>query len=119
MVTTNLTTNVRKVNDRSSIIDISGEITRHARSGSAAFEEASNNGVQTILLNFAEMEYMNSSGIGLLIMLLIRAQRQGQQLMAYGLREHYAQIFELTRLNEAIQVYDSEDDALKAAAVTP
>ncbi|HQE17033.1 MAG TPA: STAS domain-containing protein [Aggregatilineales bacterium] len=120
MVTTNLTTNVRKVNDKVSIIDISGEITRHAEERlSAAFEEASNNGVQTILLNFAEMEYMNSSGIGLLIMLLIRAQRQGQQLMAYGLREHYAQIFELTRLNEAIQVYDSEDDALKAAAVTP
>lgn len=119
MVTTNLTTTVRKGSERVSIIDINGEITRHAEERlSAAFEEASENGVQTILLNFAGMEYMNSSGIGLLIMLLIRAQRQGQQLMAYGLREHYAQIFELTRLNEAIQVYKSEDDALQAAAVS-
>ena len=54
MVTTNLTTTIRRVNDRVSIIDINGEITRHAEERlSAAFEEASNNGVQTILLNFA------------------------------------------------------------------
>ena len=35
--------------------------------------------------------------------------------MIYGLTEHYKQIFELTRLDEAIEIYDSEDDALKAA----
>jgi anti-sigma B factor antagonist len=51
---------------------------------------------------------MNSSGIGLLVTLLIRAQRQNQRLMAYGLDQHYQQIFELTRLNEAIGVFPSE-----------
>ena len=66
-------------------------------------------------MNFTDLQYMNSSGIGLLIMLLIRAQRQGQQMLAFGLREHYAQIFELTRLNEAIQVFESEAEALAAA----
>ena len=46
---------------------------------------------------------MNSSGIGLLVTLLIRIQRQKQRLVAYGLTDHYIQIFELTRLNEAIE----------------
>ena len=55
---------------------------------------------------------MNSSGIGLLVTLLVRAQRQKQKLAAYGLSEHYRQIFDLTRLNEAIAIYDSEADAL-------
>jgi anti-sigma B factor antagonist len=58
---------------------------------------------------------MNSSGIGLLVTLLIRTQRQKQDLLAYGLSEHYQQIFELTRLNEAISIYPGESEALTAA----
>ena len=57
---------------------------------------------------------MNSSGIGLLVTLLIRTNRQKQRLIAYGLTEHYQQIFELTRLNEAISIYQSEAEALAA-----
>ena len=45
---------------------------------------------------------MNSSGIGLLVTLLICAQRQGLRLVAFGLTDHYREIFEFTRLNEAI-----------------
>jgi hypothetical protein len=52
---------------------------------------------------------------GLLVTLLIRANRQGQQLLAFGLSDHYRQIFELTRLSEAIAIYDSESAALAAA----
>ena len=44
--------------------------------------------------------------------LLIRIQRQKQRLVAYGLTDHYIQIFELTRLNEAIEIYASEAAAL-------
>ncbi len=46
---------------------------------------------------------MNSGGIGLLVMLLVRAQRNRQRVLAYGLSEHYRQIFELTRLDEAVE----------------
>jgi anti-sigma B factor antagonist len=48
---------------------------------------------------------------------LIRAQRQQQRLLACGLSDHYKQIFDLTRLNEAIGIYDTEAEAL--AAVEP
>ena len=74
-------------------------------------------GAKTLILNFERMEYMNSSGIGLLVTLLIRVQRQGQRLVAFGLTEHYRQIFELTRLNEAITLYESESAALDAVRV--
>jgi anti-sigma B factor antagonist len=61
---------------------------------------------------------MNSGGIGLLVTLLIRANRHAspQRLAAVGLSEHYRHIFELTRLNEAIRLYPTEADALHAAA---
>jgi len=80
-----------------------------------AYTQASAAGVRSIILNFSGLEYMNSSGIGLLVTLLIRIRRQNQRLMAFGLSDHYEQIFELTRLNEAIGIYSSEMDALAAA----
>ena len=79
-----------------------------------AYSEGSNDSIQTILLNFSGLDYMNSSGIGLLVTLLIRVQRQKQTLMAFGLSEHYQQIFELTRLSEAIHIYPDEASALAA-----
>ena len=50
--------------------------------------------------------------------LLVRANRQKQQLSAYGLTEHYRQIFELTRLDEAISIFDNESSALGHAGAS-
>ncbi|MGC9522057.1 MAG: ATP-binding protein [Anaerolineae bacterium] len=72
---------------------------------------------QTVILNFSDVSYMNSSGIGLLVTLLIRANRNGHTLLAYGLNDHYRRVFELTKLSEAIQVFDDEAAALAAAGV--
>ena len=106
---------VRRVNDRASIIDIRGEVTAFAENTlMGAYTSASGDDVRAIILNFNDLEYMNSGGIGLLVTLLIRVQRQKQRLIAYGLTEHYRHIFELTRLNEAISMYDTEADALAA-----
>ena len=77
-----------------------------------AYARASTDGLRAVVLNFEGLQYMNSSGIGLLVTLLVRAHRQGQQVLAYGLSEHYRQIFELTRLDEAVGIHDTETDAL-------
>ncbi len=116
MYQTKVALNVRRVNDHISIVDIQGGVTAAAEELLMnAYAQASSNGARAIVLNFSDLEYMNSSGIGLLVTFLIRATRQGQRLLAFGLNEHYQHIFELTRLNEAIQIYDTEVDALNAA----
>jgi anti-sigma B factor antagonist len=97
------------------VIDIAGEITSFSEKEiSTAHEEAARGGVDAVVLNFQDLEYMNSGGIGLLVTTLIRAQRSGHRLMAYGLTDHYRQIFSLTRLDEAIELYDTEASALAA-----
>ena len=112
----NVTTRVRKGGDKASIVDIQGEVTAFAENAlMEAYAQASTGNTRAIILNFSKLEYMNSSGIGLLVTLLIRANRQGQRLLACGLSEHYQHIFELTRLNEAIGLYDTEARALAAA----
>jgi anti-sigma B factor antagonist len=99
------------------ILHIAGDIT----SGSEpelvkAYSQATDAGATVIILDFGGLEYMNSGGIGLLVTLLVRAQRGGQRLMAVGLSDHYRQILSLTRLDEAIEIHDDEAAAL--AAVT-
>jgi anti-sigma B factor antagonist len=81
-----------------------------------AYTQATSADAKNIILNFSGLDYMNSSGIGLLVTLLIRANRQKQRLLAAGLSEHYRQIFELTRLNEAISIFPTEEEALAAVS---
>jgi anti-sigma B factor antagonist len=108
--------NVRKASEKASIIDVQGELTAFAESVLMdAYNQASDGQVRAIIVNFEDLEYMNSSGIGLLVTLLIRINREKQTLMTYGLSDHYRSIFQITRLDDAIAIHDSEEEAVKAA----
>ena len=111
-----VTMDVRKINDKVSVIDIKGELTAFAEGVlMQAYNQASDGRVRAIILNFEDLEYMNSSGIGLLVTLLIRVNREKQRLLTYGLTEHYRNIVQITRLDDAISIYDSEEEAVRAA----
>jgi anti-sigma B factor antagonist len=98
------------------VLRIRGEITGASEGAlMAAYRDAAE-GTRAIILDFSGLEYMNSGGIGLLVTLLIRAQRAGQRLLATGLSDHYRQILMLTRLDEAIAIHDDEAAALAAAS---
>ena len=117
MLTPNLTLTVRRPSTRLAVIDVAGDVTAAAEAAFAeAFTRASSPGIETVALSFVGLEYMNSSGIGLLVALLIRANRQKQRLLACGLSDHYREIFNLTRLDDAIRIFDGEADVLSAAA---
>jgi anti-sigma B factor antagonist len=110
-----ITMDVRRIGDAVAVVDIKGEVTAACEPVlMSAYEEAG--AASKLVLNFAGLEYMNSGGIGMLVTLLVRANRQRQQLAAYGLSDHYREIFELTRLDEAISIYDNEESALDGAA---
>lgn len=107
---------VRQIDDRTSIVEIRGEITAASeRALMDAYGEASGPRTRVVILDFSGLEYMNSGGIGLLVTLLVRANRQKQRLAAFGLNEHYRQILELTRLDEAIGIFADEAAALAGA----
>jgi anti-sigma B factor antagonist len=108
---------IRQADGRTAIIDIRGDVTASSESVlMSAYEEAAQQGARRLVLNFSGLEYMNSGGIGMLVTLLVRANRQHQQLAAFGLSHHYREIFELTRLDEAITIYDDEQSALAGPA---
>jgi anti-anti-sigma factor len=108
-----VTMSTRQVSPQVSAIDIQGEVTAAAEDLlMEAYGQAG--GARIIILNFSQLGYMNSSGIGLLVTMLIRANRQGERLVAVNMSDHYRHIFDLTGLNQAITIYDTETDALAA-----
>lgn len=107
---------VRLVSATTSIIDIQGEVNAFAeRPLLDAYRQAAAPTTRVFILNFSGLEYMNSGGIGLLVGLLLQIRRQQQRLLACGLSAHYGHLFELTRLNEFMGLYDTEAEALNAA----
>jgi anti-anti-sigma factor len=106
---------VRQVNSQVAEIEIRGELSGFSdQTLLEAFSQANKPGTQAIVLDFTQVQYLNSSGIGLLVTLLIQARHTGHQLFGYGLNPHYLKIFELTRLCESIPVFKSRGEALAA-----
>lgn len=115
-VNTQTTFDVRAASERVGVVAISGELTAAAEQPLMdAYHRASDAETRAVVLDFTGLEYMNSTGIGLLVTLLVRAQRNRQRLLAFGLNDHYRQIFSLTRLDEAITIADNEEEAVAAA----
>jgi anti-sigma B factor antagonist len=115
MTDTDTALEVRRMSESAAVIAIRGELTGATEAALMdAFGRASDPMTRRIVLDFTELEYMNSTGIGLLVTMLVRAQRQRQTLLAFGLSDHYRQILGLTRLDEAITIVESETDALAA-----
>ncbi len=101
---------------RITIIDLNGEINAQAEGAlNAAYSEAESKASDIILLNFSQVNYINSTGIALIVSLLARARKTKRRLLACGLSEHYIEIFQITRLVDFMNVYPDETTALTQA----
>ena len=95
------------------VLDVSGDLRGDARDGlEAAYADAAAREPQAVVLNLTDVDYMDSTGIALLVGLLARTRRDGRDLSAYGLSDHYREIFAITRLSDFIHVYDDEPSAV-------
>jgi anti-anti-sigma factor len=97
------------------VIDLVGDVNGTA--GDAldhAYAEAVAGGASSVALNFERTEFINSTGIALIVGLLAQARRSRVRVSAYGLTDHYREIFEITRLADFMTIADDEDDAVAA-----
>jgi anti-anti-sigma factor len=97
------------------VIDLHGEINAQADEAlSVAYAEADSLNPDMILLNFSDVDYINSTGIALIVGLLAQARKSHRKLVVYGLSDHYVQIFQITRLSDFMDIYQDELSALAA-----
>jgi anti-anti-sigma factor len=97
------------------IIDLHGEINAFAEAAlNSAYNQANSRNPSAILLNFGGVDYINSTGIALIVGLLAQARKAGRRLLTCGLSEHYIEIFKITRLVDFMSVYPDEASALSS-----
>jgi anti-sigma B factor antagonist len=95
------------------VIELWGEINSFAQQTlEEAYNQAEALAGNTILLDFSRVDYINSTGIALIVNLLRRARASDRKLLASGLSKHYEEIFEITRLSEFIPMFADLDQAL-------
>jgi anti-anti-sigma factor len=111
-----LAATVRQATPFAKVIDLKGEINSFSEQALIdAYNEAVQGNFRTLVFNFTQVEYINSLGIGMLVTLLIRARRENKKIFGYGLNDHYRSIFEITRLDQVIPIYSTEEVALAFA----
>lgn len=122
MSSTNFSAQVRpQLNSQNglAIIDLSGEINGFAEEAlNAAYSEAEASNPETIMLNFSRVNYINSTGIALIVALLAKARKARRALAVYGLSDHYLEIFQITRLVDFMSIYPDEPSARQALQPT-
>jgi anti-anti-sigma factor len=95
------------------IIDLQGDIDGFAEAAlNAAYAEAGKDDPAAIVLNFSRVEYINSTGIALIVGLLAKARQSRRRLSTYGLSDHYVEIFHITRLADFMSLFPDEVSAL-------
>src|SRR6266516_5247651 len=98
---------------RVAIIDLNGEINAFAEDVlNKAYAEAESRRAEVSLLNFSDVDYINSTGIALIVSLLARARKSKRKLLACGLSQHYVELFQITRLVDFMSVFADEASAL-------
>lgn len=95
------------------VIDLQGEIVASAETTLASvYETALRQETAYILLNFAQVDYINSGGIARLVNLIRQANRFQRKLFACHLTSYYVDLFEITRLTDYIRIFPDEAGAL-------
>jgi anti-anti-sigma factor len=67
-----------------------------------------------VLLDFTKVDYINSSGIALIIQMLIEASNSGQRVYAFGLSAHFTKVFTMVGITRYAGLFPSQAEALAA-----
>ena len=95
------------------ILDLFGDVDSDADIAlQHGYEQAAGVGAATLVLNFAGVGYINSTGIAVIVGLLARARKEHRPITAFGLSEHYRRILTITRLSDFMGLYPDEDSAV-------
>jgi len=72
------------------------------------------NTTQRIVLNLAWIEYIDSSGVGVLVASLISARHHRAQIKLAALGPKAQAVLAIARVDRQFEIYDSADEAVKS-----
>lgn len=109
---------IEKTSDKGvTTLKLKGEIDLHASPAlRAELQQCAAAKTPTLLIDFAEVEYIDSSGLATFIEYVRATDSFGGKIALFGLKKKVRTIFDLVRLNELFTIADSGETALAALA---
>ena len=99
------------------VLRLSGEIDLNERPHVAAqLDPLITRKLPKIVIDLADVSYVDSSGLALFIDALQRVQAYGGQLVLSALRDNVKMVFEIARLDQVFKIYPTQGDAVRALA---
>jgi anti-sigma B factor antagonist len=106
-------TTIREEPD-TTIVDVTGDIDMGTSPGLRKTLLESLKRMPRLLVNLGDVRYVDSSGIASLVEVLKEARDKKKKLILYGLNPAVREALQLTRLAKIFNIFDTEDEALKA-----
>lgn len=95
------------------ILSFSGDISSTSKDAIMGAYHDISESVDRVLLDYANVEYINSSGISIIIQLLLEAKRGGRRRIAmYGLTPHFLKVFTMVGVSKYATLAADRDAAL-------
>jgi anti-anti-sigma factor len=93
-----------------SVLRFTGDISSTSKdSVLGAWQTVGRNG--PVLLDFSKVEYINSSGIALIIQMLMEADKTGQKVAVFGLTPHFQKVFTMVGISKYAGLHKDEPTA--------
>ena len=96
------------------VLRFEGDITSASEDALLGKYRALDTGVEKILLDFSKVPYLNSSGIALVIQLLIAANNVPRKVVCFGLSPHFVKVFTMVGLARYTTLHADEAAAREA-----
>jgi anti-anti-sigma factor len=96
------------------VLRFQGDITSTSQSAVLGTYEGLPESVKRILLDFSKVEYLNSSGIALVIQMMIAAGKRGQTIQTFGLTPHFQKVFTMVGITKYTSLHPDEASACAA-----
>ena len=96
------------------VIRFTGDITSTSQAAVTGTYEGLPESARRILLDFSKVEYLNSSGIALVIQMMIAASKKGQKIVTFGLTPHFVKVFTMVGITKYTSLHPDEKSACAA-----
>jgi len=96
------------------VLRFEGDIASTSKDAVLGTYQALPRETRLVLLDFTKVDYINSSGIALVIQLLIEASKAGQKVCAFGLSAHFNKVFTMVGIPKYADLFSNQAEALAA-----
>jgi len=98
------------------ILDLRGRLTAGTESGtlSKAVTRLVSEGKSNLILNLKHVDFLDSSGLGMLVVCFAAIQQQGGILKLTNVSRRHMELLILTKLTAVLELFDNERDAVNS-----